>query len=107
MIHDPNNLKLLEQYLDGDLSPDEAGRVKSLLEADPALRQEREALQLAIEAARHKGLHARVQSIRKSMLAKEKPAQKPAPVLRIARISMRIAAGLLLLAGAFGVYKYI
>ena len=107
MIHDPNNLKLLEQYLDGDLSPDEAGRVKSLLEADPALRQELEALQLAIEAARHKGLHARVQSIRKNMLAKEKPAQKPAPVLGIARISMRIAAGLLLLAGAFGVYKYI
>lgn len=107
MIHDPNNTKLLEQYLDGDLSPDEARRVESLLKADRALREELEALQLAIEAARHKGLHARVQAVRKNMLAKESAVRKPAPVLTIVRKTMRFAAGLLIIAGAFAVYKYV
>ena len=106
MIHDPNNTKLLEQYLDGDLSAEEAGRVESLLQADPALREELEALQLAIEAARHKGLHARVKAVREKMLANETAARKPAPVYTLIRKTMRFAAGLLIIAGAFAVYKY-
>jgi cytochrome c-type biogenesis protein CcmH/NrfG len=107
MNYDPNNSKLwLEQYLEGDLSPDEANRVKSLLEADPALREELEALQLAIEAARHKGLHTRVKAIRNSMLAQSPADRKPARLFSIVRSTMRVAAGLLILAGAFAIYKY-
>lgn len=106
MNHNPNNTKLLlEQYLDGNLSPDESNRVKALLEADPVLREELEALQLAIEAVRHKGLQARVQSIRDQML--ENPAgRKTARVFSLVRQTMRIAAGLLILAGTFAIYKY-
>ncbi len=107
MNYEPNNTTLLlEQYLDGALAPDEANRIKILLEADPALREELEAMQLAVEAVRHKGLYARVKAIRQDMHLSEQTNKKPARLFSIVRLSMRIAASLLIIAGAFAIYKY-
>src|SRR5688572_12270008 len=104
--HQNNTNLLLEQYLDGDLSVEDANRLKALLEADPALREELDAMKLAIEAARHKGLYARVKAIRNEMLSEHSHVQ-PARRFSLVRRSMRIAASLLLLAGVFAIYKYV
>ena len=107
MNHHSNNTNLLlEQYLDGTLSVEDSNRIKALLEADPALREELEAMQLAMDAVRHKGLYTRVKSIRKVMLENEPVNTKPARRFTIVRSSLRIAASLLILAGAFAIYKY-
>ena len=108
MNHHPNNTNLLlEQYLEGTLTVEESNRIKSLLEADPALREELESLQLAIEAVRHKALYARVKTIRQEMLEKDQVNTRPIHRFSIIRSSLRIAAGLLILAGAFAIFKYV
>lgn len=67
----------LSAYLDGALPPDEAAEVKQVLDADPALRQELEAMQDAIVLVREQGrlrappdFHERVLS----RIALERPA---------------------------------
>ena len=108
MSYDPNQTSLLlEQYLDGNLSAEEANRIRALLEADPALREELEALQLAIEAVKHKGLYTRVKAIREDMLQNAPASKKPARRFSYVRISMQIAASLLLFAAGFAIYKYV
>ena len=102
-----NTKQLLEQYIDGVLSPEEAGNVEALLAADPIVQHEFQILQLAIEAVKYAGLKEQVAAIHHEMRSKQSNKQSnTATVVSMARRTMRVAAGLLFLVGAFGVYKY-
>lgn len=104
----PNHTKqLLEQYLDGALSAEEAGNVEALLAADPIVKQEFQVMKLAIEAIKYAGLKEQVAAIHQEMRGQKKAhSTKPATVVSMTRWTMRIAAGLLFFVGAIGVYKY-
>jgi len=102
-----NTKQMLEQYLDGLLSAEEAGNVEALLAADPMVKQEFQVLQLAIEAVRYAGLKEQVNAIHHEMMDQQKIVHsKPATIISLTRYTMRVAAGLLFFVGAFGVYKY-
>ena len=94
-------------YLDGELTGEDLKQFEALLAADDAVRQELENLQLAQNAVRSYGLKAQVASVHGEMMAElGHEEERPATIYRFMRPALRIAASLLVLLSAIGVYEY-
>lgn len=103
----PENMKqLLGQYIDNELTAEQRMQVEGHISKDPGVREEFNALQLSVEAVRYSALSSQVASVHHEFLKHRQQTNKPATVHSIRRVAMRIAASVLLIMGAFGVFKY-
>ncbi len=94
-------------YLDGELTGEDLKQFEALLSADDAVRGELENLQLAQSAVRRFGLKTQVASVHSEMMAEfARDDKRPATIYRFMRPALRIAASLLVLLSAIGVYEY-
>jgi hypothetical protein len=98
----------LVQLLDGELSGDMLERVQQQLASNPALQDEYDQLRAARQAILLHGLNEKMKGLHQEMMQELKPALPAAetPVVDIFRPLLRIAAILVLLAGATIVYQY-
>jgi tetratricopeptide (TPR) repeat protein len=103
------NTGLLVQYLDNELSTEEKLQLENQLKNNTAMQQELENLALSKDAVRTFGLKQKVAAIHKEMMNEMTSTQKissPGLVKKMVRISMKIAASLLLVMLGLGVYQY-
>ena len=103
-----NTKNILIDHLDMTLQGKSLAEAEQLIRQDPEAHEEWQYLQLAVKAIQYEGLYSEVAAVKEQYLtenqAKQIPAQKP--VIRVLRITLRVAAAVLLLAGAFVVYTY-
>ena len=102
-----NNDDLLVRYLDNELDPAEKKILEEKITADPGLRQQLEDLQLAREAVIQYGLKEKVSGIHQEMMKElQTPVRSISSFRKVMRVSMSVAAGIVLLVGAFLVYNF-
>ncbi len=103
------DMEMLERYIDHDLSDDEKSSLEQRIATEPNLHQELNRLQFTRDAIQNFGLRKKVESIHDEMMREMKDASGKTIQINITRrISWyRIAASILLLAGLFGLYKYL
>src|SRR5450432_36885 len=102
----PDN-EILIDYLDKQLDPEESALLESAIQKDTVLAGEFHYLGLAVDTIRLEAINQKVFSIRQSLKKPEiieKPAQ--AIVRNMYRISLRVAAALILVMGIAVLYKY-
>jgi tetratricopeptide (TPR) repeat protein len=97
----------LVQFIDGETTAEEAAEIEQALTTNDTLRQQLQNLLLARDAVKNYGINNRVAGIRHAML-RSLPAAvtKTAPVKTMYKKIMRVAAGIILIAGLFGIYQY-
>jgi tetratricopeptide (TPR) repeat protein len=101
--------KLID-YIDGALMEDEAKVIEQSISTNEGLKLEYDNLLAARKAIKHYGLIQRVANVRKQMKEEETitKQKKQSPVIRLMpKRAYRIAAGIILLVGVFGLYQYI
>jgi tetratricopeptide (TPR) repeat protein len=100
-----NNItpETLIRYLDNELEPDDRLYVEAQLLSDPALRAELDRLQLAKQAIVQYARRQHVGSIHKEMMVERQPKVTR---VRWMRVSLRIAAVLLVALLAAGIVQY-
>ena len=103
---EPYRYDLLEKYTDNELSADERSGVQDALNADPQLRNELTAMIASTEAVRYYGISQLVGEIQQEYLATKKLTVKTTKVRSIFGPALRVAASIIILVAAFGVYKY-
>ena len=92
---------MLIQYLDNELDPQERLLVESQLSADAALQEQLERLRVAKQAFKQYARRQQVGAIHAEMMK----SRKPAPV-RLLRMTMRVAALLMVLLLIAGLVQY-
>jgi hypothetical protein len=102
----PDN-KILIDYLDKQLNQEESARMINALQSDIDLNRELQYLNLAIDTVRLDVINQKVASIRQSQ-EKEQMAAKAAPAIlrNMYKISLRVAAVIVLFFCVASVYKY-
>jgi len=101
--------ELLMQYLDGDMSQPEREEFEKRLSSDESLRLQLEDLQTAREAIKMYGLKQQVAAVHRERMEEIKPeanVRKISSTRRIARFSLRVAAGIVLVALCFLAYNF-
>jgi len=101
--------ELLMQYLDGDMSQPEREEFEKRLSSDESLRLQLEDLQTAREAIKMYGLKQQVAAVHRERMEEIKPeanVRKITNTRRIARFSLRVAAGIVLVAICFLAYNF-
>jgi hypothetical protein len=101
-----NNQELLIDHLDKTLQGESIPEAAALIASDSQAREEWEYLQTAVEAVQHVVLYDRVGAIRAEMQGARVVPMPPPTVRRKAGRWLRIAASLVLLVGAFTIYKF-
>jgi hypothetical protein len=102
----PNN-EILIDYLDNQLSQEEAARVETLVQKDILVAGDLQYLKLALDTVRLDAINGKVSAIRRS-LESAKTTEKPAAIVRsMYKMSMRIAAIFILVIGVTALYKYV
>jgi hypothetical protein len=103
----PNDEKLV-RYLDGEISGDERNQLELEMQNDPSLRNRLNDLKIAIEAVRQAGTAEKIRSLHGKMMSEASPDEEKSdrPLRKIIRISMGIAASVVLLVAALGIYTY-
>jgi tetratricopeptide (TPR) repeat protein len=98
----------LVQLLDGELTGDTLAQVQQQLAANPAIQEEYEQLKAARQAIRLHGVSQKLKGLHQEMMQELTPVLPAgeAPVVRLFRPLLRIAAIVVLLAGATIVYQY-
>lgn len=103
----PNN-EILIDYLDNDLSAEEATQIENMLGANPALAADLEYLKLAVHTVQLDAINEKVSQVRLShkntVVAVDQPAG--GKIRRMYTIRMRVAAIFILLMGLAVLYKY-
>ncbi len=104
----PNN-EILISYVDKQLSGEEAARIDVMAKKDAVVAAELQYLKLAIDTVRLNAINEKVLAVRRSLENNQTSTKAPeGAVIRIMyKISMRIAAILILLVGSAVLYKYI
>jgi hypothetical protein len=104
----PNN-QILIDYLDNQLSTEEAVQVENMVKKDIRVASELAYLKLALETVRLDAINEKVSATRQSYNKAENGAENPAPAIirSMYKISMRIAAIIVLFIGIAIIYKYI
>src|ERR1700722_19643895 len=99
--------EMLIEYLDKQLNQEESARMESALQKDIDLNRELQYLNLAIDTVRLDAISQKVASIRQSQ-EKERMVETAAPpILRnMYKISLRVAAVIVLFICAASIYKY-
>ncbi|MFM9910277.1 MAG: hypothetical protein ACKVOW_13060, partial [Chitinophagaceae bacterium] len=99
---------LLIRYMDSELAGEEQISLEATLNNDEALKEELDNLKFARLCVTGLGLRKQVGAVHQEMMEEFKQTIKPIGILRsITRVSMRVAAGLLVLILAGGVYQYL
>jgi hypothetical protein len=103
------NHEILVDYLDGQLSPEVSAEVKNRVKQDKDFAGELEYLRLAVDTVRQDALRQQVSAIRNSFEHNQSDSQKPSSgiVRNMYRISLRVAAVFILVAGITFMYKYL
>ncbi len=95
------------RYLDGEMTPDEERIFAGQLSVNNELNQEYESLLRTRAVIRYYGLQQRVSGLHQQIMKEiQLPAGKPAPVRRMIKYSIGIAAGIILLVGIFFLYNF-
>ena len=104
----PNHIEFLIDQLDHYLQTGDQSLVQQEISANKDLAEEWSALQTALLAIREAGLNDQVSAIRREFeSAASVKRNKPSGIVRtMYRITMRVAASIIILIGAAGVYKY-
>ncbi len=101
------NTEKLIQYLDGEMTGDEAQLLGQQLESNPLLKEELENLQLAKDAVKTLGLKNKISTIHITMMKELNPAKaKPALVVTMAKYALRIAAAIIFIIASYTGYQY-
>ena len=102
----PDN-KILIDYLDKQLNQEEAARMETAIQSDIELNRELQYLNFAIDTVRLDVINQKVASIRQSH-AKEQINEVAAPAIlrNMYKISLRVAAAIVLFFCLASVYKY-
>ena len=108
MNKDLPNDGILMRYLDGELSGEELVQLETELQNDPELSDRVRDLQIAIEAVRQAGTSEKIRGLHRRVMMEEVANDERAdrPVRKIIRITMGIAASIVLLVAALGIYTY-
>jgi tetratricopeptide (TPR) repeat protein len=103
------NKEILIDYLDHQLNQQDADQVENMLQNDKSLADELEYLKMAVDTVRLNTIHDKVLAIRRSITNAPLLAEKPAnTVIRsMYKMSLRVAAILILLIGMAVMYKYL
>jgi tetratricopeptide (TPR) repeat protein len=99
----------LVRYLDGELNTAEAQALQTELEHNIVMQQEMDNLLFTKTVIKNYGLTQKVSSIHQAMMEGsrlQKHTTKP-PVRSLVKMTMRFAAGIILLVGLFGLYQYL
>jgi tetratricopeptide (TPR) repeat protein len=98
-----NNItpEMLIQYLDNELAPQERLQVESQLSADAALQQQLERLRLAKQAFKQYARKQQVAAIHSEMIKR-----KPRKTASMLRMTMRVAAAIIVLVLIAGLIQY-
>lgn len=99
----------LIQYLDGELNGEELDAFEKLLARDPLLTEKLRSFELARQVVQHYGLKQQVSTVHGTMMAelRNDPSKlSGGRVYPFIRITMRVAASLLLLCVLFSVYQF-
>jgi hypothetical protein len=110
MNNNNTNSDMLVQYLDNELSQEDKTNLENQLKHDAVMQQELENLTLAKSAIKTYGLKKHVGTIHAEMMnelvvEKSSSAQKGI-VRRMAKVSMKVAAALLIVMLGLGIYQY-
>jgi hypothetical protein len=98
---------LLMRYLDNEMDPDERDRFEFIMERDPSLMKKVESLRLTLEALKQAGTKEKVSRIHQEMMAEMTTSQKRAPVRRLTRTVLSVAASIVIfIAAAAGWWFY-
>jgi len=92
--------ELLIRYLDGELTSEEAGRLRTAIESDPSLQDKLEDIRAARRIIRQYGLRQHVSRIRLEM----KAAPQKQPLLFLSTRTLRVAAALILATAIASLY---
>jgi tetratricopeptide (TPR) repeat protein len=110
MNNNYNNSDILIQYLDNELSQEDKANVGKQLEYDALMQQELENLTLAKSAIKTYGLKKHVGIIHAEMMSEmvvEKTSSAQQGIVkRMLKISMKVAAAVLIVMLGLGVYQY-
>lgn len=98
----------LIQYIDGGMNDAEKALLQKELKADETMQAELENLLLATDIVKKYGLSASVAGIHKEMMEEMNTlsVKQPAIARHMPRQLMKIAAGIIVLLGLFGLYQY-
>jgi len=98
----------LIQSLDGELEPSDVEKVKQEISSSKALQDELENLRLSMKAVSSYGLKSQISAIHyESMKQLQQRTPQRSKVRSIVRISMRVAASIVFILFAGGVYEYV
>ena len=101
-----DNYSLLEKYLDNELSDSDRLNVDVSVSKDPLLLEDLASLYASAEAVRYYGVSEEVAAIQKSYLANQAATTKPGVVRYMMRTGLRVAASIIIVVAALGVFKY-
>ena len=103
----PGRSEKLVQYLDGELTGEELRAFETEIQNDAGLKAELESLQATRQAIRLQGIKQQVKAIHPEMMKAQAPIMKmKAPVRRILRYSISVAATLLLIVVGIMAYNF-
>src|SRR4051794_1873067 len=107
MNDDFTNIDKVSRYLDDQLSPSEKSSFEADLASSIQLQKEVENLKTSRSAVALYGLKQTVNQVHQQMMTEMKPvAKKISSVRTFARITLRVAASIILITLAFGVIEY-
>jgi tetratricopeptide (TPR) repeat protein len=98
--------ELLIQYLDGELPPSDAEKLEQELSGNQALQDEMESLRLSRLAISGYGLKQEIANLHFEAMKQLQTAPQRSKVRSIVRITMRVAASIIFILFAAGVYEY-
>jgi tetratricopeptide (TPR) repeat protein len=100
--------QLVDQF-DKTFSDKGSGEPEPLFLSDAEAAREYGYLRMAVEGVQETGLYEQIESVKTQWMAQQAAAAAPQPgavIRNISRITMRVAACVLILAGGTAVYKY-
>lgn len=109
MNNNNDNTEKLVRYLDGELNEIEIQALQTELDNDKALQQEMDNLLFTRSVIKNYGLTQKVNNIHQQMMQEMSSTKTPAKpfIKRLPKMTMRIAAAIIILVGLFGLYQYI
>jgi hypothetical protein len=101
--------EILIDYLDHQLNQQDTDQVETMIKNDKSLADELQYLNMAIDTVRLNTINDKVFAVRRSLKNISELTETPANngIRRIYKMSMRVAAGFILLIGMAALYKYL
>jgi hypothetical protein len=101
------NDDVLIRYLDDELTGEEKLQLEKDLDSNPQLKEQLLQLQLAVEAVKQAGNVQKIKSIHREMMQEMSASNVAAPVRKMVRSKLAIAASIILVALAIGTWWWL